>query len=358
MSIVPIKTTTTNLSSGSDAREIIKEYETGEIVFAIVGAVGAGSSLIANTLDAELRNKGFDTKIFKASECIKEWLQTSDHQIDDSTSFKKVESYQNAGDEMRRDDPGAIAVRLIQKIRKFRAEKTDQEVKNDEPVMPDGVRRAYILDSLKNPAEVQLLRMVYKEAFCLIGVVCDREERKNRLKEAKFPMATSVEIGAFMERDEDDASKAKHGQHVSKTFHLSDFFIDNSPSKLAENGKSSNPNWDIPERIGRLIDAIMHSKIVRPDIHEMGMYYAYSSKLRSSCLSRQVGSSLLDQSGNLLAVGANEVPKAGGGTYGDGSSPLFEFDGCDHRCFHSEECSNTKHQNIIIDKIIEQIPEL
>lgn len=43
------------------------------------------------------------------------------------------------------------------------------------------------------------------------------------------------------------------------------------------------------------------------------MYSAYAASLQSACLSRQVGAALLDDEGNLLAVGKNDVPKSGGG---------------------------------------------
>ncbi len=45
------------------------------------------------------------------------------------------------------------------------------------------------------------------------------------------------------------------------------------------------------------------------------MYLAKSAALRSSDLSRQVGAAIFRTSGEVITLGCNEVPKAGGGTY-------------------------------------------
>jgi deoxycytidylate deaminase len=49
----------------------------------------------------------------------------------------------------------------------------------------------------------------------------------------------------------------------------------------------------------------------------------------------------LDQDGNIVATGANEVPRAGGGVYGEN----HKEDDSDDRCFVTRKvCSNTKEQ--------------
>ena len=76
--------------------------------------------------------------------------------------------------------------------------------------------------------------------------------------------------------------------------------------------------------------------------------YAQAAAHRSSCLSRQVGASILDLKGNLLAVGTNEVPKAFGGAYSDGDHP-------DDRCYKKWFCSNTVKQNDIVQDIFDRL---
>jgi deoxycytidylate deaminase len=45
------------------------------------------------------------------------------------------------------------------------------------------------------------------------------------------------------------------------------------------------------------------------------MYIAKSASLRSAALTRQVGAAVFRDTGEIISMGCNEVPKAGGGTY-------------------------------------------
>lgn len=77
------------------------------------------------------------------------------------------------------------------------------------------------------------------------------------------------------------------------------------------------------------------------------MYVAYASGLRSACLSRQVGASIMNSDGVVIATGRNDVPKAGGGLYGpeDGNS--------DARCVKLEDanCFNDLYKDQVVKDI-------
>jgi deoxycytidylate deaminase len=47
---------------------------------------------------------------------------------------------------------------------------------------------------------------------------------------------------------------------------------------------------------------------------EYGLFLAKAAALRTLDLSRQVGAAIFSDKGEIIALGANEVPKAGGGT--------------------------------------------
>ena len=99
------------------------------------------------------------------------------------------------------------------------------------------------------------------------------------------------------------------------------------------------------------------AEVVRPTIAETAMHDAFGAAMQSACLSRQVGAALLDQTGNVIATGTNEVPRAGGGVYGES----FQHETEDHRCVYQKMgkfCSNTREQNKIIDELIADVPEL
>jgi len=136
---------------------------------------------------------------------------------------------------------------------------------------------------------------------------------------------------------------------------MADFFVDNTVARFID--REPNEDWDINEKLSRLIRIITGSALVRPDIAETAMNEAHVAAVRSACLSRQVGAAIIAPNGIVIATGTNEVPKSGGGVYGE----AFEEDDEDHRCAYRKIgrfCSNTKEQNVIIDQLITEIPEL
>ncbi|HEX4134587.1 MAG TPA: hypothetical protein VHY84_08265 [Bryobacteraceae bacterium] len=295
---------------------------------------------------------------------------------DRATGLQYTRKLQDLGDEMRNEktaggdpDYSAVARQLILKIKDARAESLHLPKGTKDPIPPDGKRRAYVLDSLRHPAEVELLRHVYQDAFVLIGVVCEASVRLKRLLK-KYTAAGEEPLENFMRRDA--KAEQKYGQKVADTFHLSDFFVDNTTERLLEHDVP-NPDWDPPGKLGRLVKIVTHSEIVRPEMAEVAMRHAYGAMMQSACLSRQVGAALVDRSGNVVATGTNEVPKAGGGVYGErldqasesrngAANPLVVLPADDRCAFRrpgtERFCSNTKEQNRIIEELIRDIPEL
>ena len=373
---------TGNEISSEGSRSTVVDQASNEIVFAIVGHVGSGTSLIATELQEVLNTTRiggdkYDVHVSKARDVINEWAEEngevppSEKPAGSLTHLEVVKAYQDLGDRMRKErgDHTAVAVKLVSQIRKNREANVNTNSSPSGAIMPDRKPRAYILDSIRHPEEVELLRHIYQDAFLLIGVVCEKQVRRNRLME-KYEIMDKEAI-KLMDSDAEDGRKHKHGQHTEDAFHLSDYFINNTENmyekeKFATREKilayheskettpTSNGNWDVHENLGRLINIITRQDIVRPKIHETGMHHAYSAKMRSMCLSRQVGASLVAEDGTLLATGTNEVPKAGGGVYGE------EFDEGkhvpDHRCAKGNNfCSNTKQQKKIIKDVVKRI---
>ncbi len=365
MSVTALKPRDVASKTEAPFRTAMNDLAANELVFAVVGPVGSGTSEIAEALENLLPKYGYDPAILKARTVIGDWAYKKwGTTVSDSPKLQEIVKLQDAGDAFREEsgDNAAVAVGLVGMIRAKRAEKQKTPPKAGEPVEPDGQKRAYILDSLRHPHEVALLRKVYQEAFCLLGVFCYEDERLSRLRDEKYVNASSSDIKRFMERDEN--APETHGQKVSDTFHLADYFVDNTLPRFNMLGsvKEENREWDVPDQLGRLIDILTHKRIIRPRSHEMGMFHAHGARMQSSCLSRQVGAALLDRNGTLIATGTNEVPRAGGGEYGclHGSNlngdPEPEHD---FRCFvHNGFCSNTREQNAIIKELFESIAEL
>jgi hypothetical protein len=43
-------------------------------------------------------------------------------------------------------------------------------IEPEKSVVPDGKPRAFIIDSIRHPAELSLLRSIYRDAFVLVGL--------------------------------------------------------------------------------------------------------------------------------------------------------------------------------------------
>src|SRR5690606_29664120 len=287
----------------------------------------------------------FDVALLKARDVIRAWAEAnSPGRSTQVKGLDEVEALQGFGNQMRERDHAAVARALVRGIRATRASKTGKDA--DGAIEPDGKQRAYILDSIRHPAEVQLLSHIYQDAFILIGVVCDEHVREQRLKDDKFTDAGRDRIRAFMRKDEKDTHK--HGQRVGDAFHLAHYFLDTTESRTLgeEPNETPNPEWKLAEQLTRLKKILTHHEVVRPTIAEVAMFAAQGARLRSACLSRQVGAAVVDRQGNVVAVGTNEVPRAGGGIYGGSDDDDFQPSLEDHRCVHRPEkfCSNRSEE--------------
>lgn len=129
-----------------------------------------------------------------------------------------------------------------------------------------------------------------------------------------------------------------------KTLFLADYFIRND-SMAAD---------DKQEKLNRFLNLIHGDQSVTPTEIESGMFAAYSASLRSACLSRQVGAAITAKSGEVIATGCNDVPKAGGGLYSHASGKG------DMRCIHQEGrlCFNDLHKRklqVAVGAIIDRV---
>lgn len=351
-----------NKRSGQD---VLKGLRTNEVFVAIVGPAGSGSGTAAKILKAFLEETDFEVEIVKASALIRGAAESAGRPVPPigaRKSIENVEMMQDRGDELREgklyarpEDHSAIARLALKQIAELRAT-LQRQTFSGVPVEPDGTHRAYIIDSLRHPAEVSILREVYQDAFTLLGIVCDPVKREKRIRENFFDRSqwgeptVREQVRDFLTRDED--APEKHGQHVSDTFHEADFFVDNSidaGDDLALTGMN--------DQLRRFVNLITQSKIVRPTISETAMHHARSAQMRSACLSRQVGAALVDANGNIVATGTNDVPQAGGGLYGEGFTIQLEGD---QRCAFRDSvfCSSNREQNKIIEELVEEFPEL
>lgn len=359
MAVSNIKPSVSLPSGEMDAQAIIDQSRSSEIFFAVVGPAGAGGTRVMTALGRAVRAAGFQPISIKASACIRDWA-TANGKPSPSLEHKSlaaVESMQDLGDDMRKVDKAGVAREIIKSVAEARAAAMDVPFTPGDAVQPDGAKRAYLIDSIRHPAEINLLRRTYGDAFALIGVVCQEEERRKRVLNKYFTRPqvhlpeTSEQVEAFIRRDADDSGRS-HGQHVSDAFHQADFFVDNTRTDETDEKRL------LDDALPRLVNIITHGEVVRPRIEETAMHHAHSARVRSACLSRQVGAALIDAEGTVVATGVNEVPRAGGGVYGEHFASLHPPS--DDRCAFRQTayCSSNREQNAIIEELIAHLPEL
>lgn len=234
---------------------------------------------------------------------------------------------QDGGNLLRNFTSSYLAEHAVQEIVVKRGEQRHELVGPDgDPQEYVPPRTAYLIDQIKHPDEVAMLRIVYRKLFHLIGVISVADKREARLLNVE--RAQPSEISQLMERDrrqEDD-----NGQQLDKALKLADFYISTDAGTTAS----------LQRKLRRFIGLLHGENGITPTVQEYGMYAAYAASLKSACLSRQVGAAISDLSGKIVSTGCNDVPKATGGLYSveDGTR--------DRRCVHREEqvCFNDREK--------------
>jgi deoxycytidylate deaminase len=197
-----------------------------------------------------------------------------------------------------------------------------REQRSDNAEVP-AERCAYILRSLKHPGEVERLRSVYGRRFFLIAAYAPREVRVDALAEGIAASHHSMQPTEFLDnayrlvqRDEAEIDRPL-GQNVRDTFHQADFFIDAQYRQRMES------------ELARIVEIVFGHPFRTPTRDEQAMFLAEAAAMRSAEMGRQVGAVIATDEGDVVSVGTNDVPKAGGGLY-------WEGDAGDSRIFSSE----------------------
>lgn len=316
------------VSDGRDSFNILNSNQSGELVIGFCGAVGAGIENAKPHLIKKLLAFGYEVEEVKVSKLLRDEIPddfSGKEKLINPSKYDRYYQLQELGNFLRKKYGNAVATELvIRQIAVIRKQKY-----NDEPKK----KIAYIVDQLKHPDEAKLLRLIYQNNFYLAGVYADREHRRRNLEKEEIERYRVEEL---IERDRKDSNS--HGQQLDKTFHLADYFLVNE-------GNSE----ELKIKLDRLVELIHGSIKFPPTNDERAMYAAYSASLNSICLSRQVGASISDESGNIIATGFNDAPKYGGGLYSSS-------DKHDNRCvFKNSLCSNDLEKNRIKSNILESL---
>lgn len=324
----------------------IAERRSQEVVVALIGPVASGVSTAARYVhDILSTDFGYNVcPIIKLSDFIrKEAHRVEKTNLSTEPLDKYITEMQSAGNRLREAFGGDyLAEKAVEQIYKFRQENGGI---SDTGILLPG-RRAYVIDSLKNPEELELLRSIYRESLCVFGVFAPDDMRASRLKDKGIPKSA---IKNIMDRDRGEI--ATFGQKTRKIFVDADFFVCNDRKEE-----------ELRSKISRFLSISFNTAIHTPTRAESAMYKASSAAANSACMSRQVGAAIVSEAGELIGIGWNDVPRFGGGLYTEDHQFLVVDGGVvdkDNRCFKwgGRICHNEIRRNQIIDNIVKKVAE-
>jgi len=306
-------------------------YADSELVLGFVGALGTDLKVVCQIVEDRLKAFRYTAHCIRISTDV---IAKIGDVPQTENRVERIDRYMREGNRLREvsGDNSILALGAAVAISQLRYQESKAE--------PG--RNAYLLNSLKTPFEVQRLRKIYAGGFFLIGVHADHERRSRYLLDDL--RLTKEQAADLISRDENE--KEPHGQHTRDTYHLSDFFV------------SYDGNLDaLKNQIWRILDLLFGKPYVTPTFDEYAMFMAFSASLRSADLSRQVGA-VLTKHDCIIATGANDVPKAGGGLYWPTRNAAHEIvDEEDGRDYKRGEDSNAMQKKEIVENIIRSLPE-
>lgn len=288
-----------------------------EIIVGIIGPIGCNRELVIDTIKKLSKHYSYQSEIIKLSDII---ISNTTVNVDGADQYDRVMKLMDAGNNLRKKTSDNS---ILGKMAAVEISKRRKNTKG---------RVIYIINSLKHPEEVAVLRDVYGNGFYLFAIHSSEITRDAYL-EKDCHIDSKKQRSELIERDKDE--HLGYGQSTSAAFHLADFFA-------TENGD----NKKIWNSLERFFDLIFGDPFRTPTFQEYAMFMAYASSIKSADLSRQVGAVITRQE-DILATGANECPKPFGGTYW----PVFNEDnneisdvkngrdytrGCDHNALEKQ----------------------
>lgn len=225
----------------------------------------------------------FRTKVLKAlSQTNKKMLATELQQWGNNIRLynsitKKDKAYKKA--------PSCLAHKINQIIKMLR----ELDKRMDRPTL-------IVIDALRNPFEVLYFRERYS-AFYLMSVNTTEKVRMEKLFQKGYRLNEVQELDNG-EKEKKNLSIGFQEIDIDKCIELSDIH-------LTHDGTADDKNRDLISQIFRYIALILHPGLIPPSPYERIMQIAYTAKLNSGCLSRQVGAAVTNDYFSVMSVGWN-----------------------------------------------------
>lgn len=306
-----------------------------ELFFGLVAAIGTDLALVSEMLEEALADAKYKCEHIKLSDLLDEGETPTDAY---DRYLKRMAAGTNLRKKMRRGD--AVVLMGVGDVWTRRRNLNPAEAVSGVPsVVPS---TAYIFNQLKHPDEVATLRSIYGNSFFLIAGYSPRERRVKHLSDLIAKSKFELKSEKFRKLAEELIEKDKNeegeslGQRVQDTFPDADVFI------------NVNSRESVKSSVTRFVELLFGYPFHTPTRDEFSMFQARAAALRSSDLGRQVGAVISTPRGEIISVGTNEVPRAGGGQYWSGDDP-------DLRDFRRGQDSNAEVKKNFLRDLLQRL---
>lgn len=289
----------------SPAKKADKPGKAGpELFFAIIAPVGTPKQRFIDALESALADVGYASVPIKLSQIL---ADRAVEEIHEAHEERRVGALMDAGDVVCEEAKNVAAVALlgVADIREHRADhhapastSADELEKYRARPVP---RTAYVMDSLKRPGEVTRLRGLWGDNLIVVSLKADLGVRRKELKQKieKQRVITdkkkiAAEVDHLIERDAREEER-EFGQNVVKAFPLADWFVDVS--------------GDVNTDVQRFVHILFGDPESEPaTAAEFAMQAASQAAMLTPELGNRVGAVLIDETGSIVASGANMHP--------------------------------------------------
>jgi dCMP deaminase len=159
-----------------------------------------------------------------------------------------------------------------------------------------------VIDAIRNSLESMFFKERYS-AFYLLAINANDEDIEDRLLQDTHMTREDIKQQSKKEHQEKTLKSLENfvSQNIQDCISKSDIY-------LVNNGKYNSENFlELHGQIIKYVSLIMHPGLITPSLDEKMMQVAYTAKLNSGCISRQVGASITNKNGSLKAIGWNSV---------------------------------------------------
>ncbi|MFZ5895869.1 MAG: anti-phage dCTP deaminase [Myxococcota bacterium] len=297
-----------------------------EIVLGLVAPVGTNFAKFQHLLTRCLKPFGYQSSEVRLSKLIDNFRpETPPPGSKLTAEAVRLHRLMHAGNVLRYESAKGEILALA-------AAKDIRSKRGQQPML----KTLHVIRSLKHPDEVRALRRIYGSGFYLIGISVEEAQRRRYLEDEQG--CAEQEVDDLLRRDEHEEDQryitddgSNFGQRTRDTFQLADAVIP----------------LEAERELKRFLDLLFGCPFHTPTPDEYAMFLAFGASLRSADLSRQVGAVVVSEGGDIVGVGANDVPRAGGGLYWPGSE-----DRRDHVRGHD---SNEERRTRIIVEVLERL---